>query len=198
MTITRSFASGSLCGAITIAAFAACGSSVPHVVRQAPTVQITGEFLADGSCRVTVDGTPLFSESEKPRTSYVRGRALNMAPAGFDLHEIWCAPITAGEPMLPDQPNERAFFINVYAPTGKLAPAQHYVIIRGLPRSSGSATAIRANLSLFGHSSTARTPTSLGTSYLTGTAGDVTLTQVDSTHVVGTFRALALPEVTML
>lgn len=162
-------------------------------------MQITGEFLADGSCRVTVDGTPLYSESEKPRTSYVRGRALNMAPAGYDIHEIWCAPMSAGEPMLPDQPNERAFFINVYAPTGKLAPAQHYLIIHGLPRSSGSATAIRANLSLFGHNSSATTAVEkpLGTTYLAGTAGDVTLTQVDSTRVVGKFRALAVPERTM-
>lgn len=192
MTITRLLAPSFILLA------SACACSTPHVVAQEPTVQITGEFLADGSCRVTVNGTPLFSESEKPRTIYLRGRALNMAPAGYDLHEIWCAPITAGEPMLPDQPNERAFFVNVYAPTGKLAPAQHYLIIHGLPRSSGSATAIRANVSLFGHSTTAPTAESLGTSYLAGTAGDVTLTQVDSTRVVGTFRALAVPEVTML
>lgn len=201
-SFTRSFAPVPLCVAIAIAAFAACGASTPRTVpRTVPddgAVHIVGEFLADGSCRVTADGAPLFSESEKPRTVYVRGRALNMAPAGFDMHEIWCAPMTAGEPMLPDQPNERAFFINVYAPAGKLAPAQHYLIIHGLPRTSGSATAIRANLSLFGHSSTARTAKSLGTSYLAGTAGDVTLTQVDSTLVVGTFRALAVPERTML
>ncbi len=157
-------------------------------------VRIDGEFLADGSCRVTADGVPLFSEGEKPRTTYLRGRALNMAPSGYEVHEIWCAPMTAGEPMLPAHPNDRAFFINVYPPTGKLAAAQHYVVVRGVPRSSGSATALRANISLFGHDTTAQGP---GTTYLTGAAGDVVLTQVESARVVGTFRALGVRERSM-
>lgn len=200
MTIPHSFAPARLYMAITVAAFAACGSSTPRTIAHDDAVHIVGEFLVDGSCQVTVDGTPLYSESEKPRTIYLRARALNMAPAGFDMHEIWCAPITAGEPMLPDRPDQRAFFINVYAPSGKLAIAQHYLVMHGLPKSSGSATAIRANVSLFGHNPTARRVAAdhLGTTYLAGTAGDVILTRVDSTGVIGTFRALALPELTML
>ncbi|MGI8546200.1 MAG: hypothetical protein ACR2M1_02525 [Gemmatimonadaceae bacterium] len=196
---TRSCASAPICITTAVLILLACGSSVPHAVPQEVTVQIQGEFLADGSCRVTADGVPLFPESDRPRTIYLRGRALNMAPSGYDMHEIWCAPVTASEPMLPDKPKERAFFINVYPPTGKLAVAQHYIVVRGIPRSSGSATALRANISLFGHDTTTNGGASQGpgTTYLTGAGGDVTLTQVDSVRVVGTFRALGVRETTM-
>lgn len=163
------------------------------------TVQITGEFLADGSCKVTADGAPLYSDSEKPRTIYLRGRALNMAPAGFEMHEIWCAPPSGSEPMLPDQPNERAFFMNVYAPSGQLAVAQRYIIVRGMPTSSGRATALRANMSLFDPKYSAGTGASgPATTYLAGAVGDMTLTQVDSTRVVGTFKALGVRERTAM
>ncbi len=181
----------------TATVLGACGSSAPYAVVRGITVRIAGEFRPDGTCTVSADSVPIFAESEKPRTIYLRGRALNMAPDGFDVHEIWCAPITAGEPMLPDQPNERAFFINVYAPSGKLAPAQHYMVRRGLP-TSGSAIgpAVRANVLLFGHDTTSRA-SGPGNVYLTGAVGDLNLTQVDSARVVGTFSAIAVPERSM-
>lgn len=199
MITIRLHASILLC-TIAFGAFGACGSSTATASAREPTVQVTGAFLADGSCTVSTDGVPLFAPEARARTTYVRGRALNMAPAGFEVHEIWCAPASAGEPLLPDRPDERAFFINVYAPTGKLAPVQRYVIVRGMPTSGGSATAIRANLSLFGHDSAAQGASSngIGVTYLTGAVGDVTLTHVDSALVVGTFRALAVRERSMM
>ncbi len=180
-------------------AVAACGSAPGHSSASETPVRISGEFVQDGSCRVTVDDVALFGEGEKARTVYRRGRALNMAPAGFDVHEIWCVPASAGEPMLPDAPNERAFFINVYAPSGKLATVQRYVILRGMPTSTGAATGLRANLSLFGHGSSAQVNGyGPGVEYLSGAAGDVTLTHVDSALVAGTFRALAVRERSMM
>lgn len=160
--------------------------------RHAVPVLIAGEFRADGTCSVTADSVPVFSEGERPRTIYLRNRALNMAPAGLEVHEIWCAPITASEPMLPDQPAERAFFVNVYVPPGRLASAQRYVVRSGIP--SAAAAALGANISLFGLNSDSTDP---GMTYLAGVVGEVVLTSVDSARVVGSARAIALPERTM-
>lgn len=182
-----------------IALVAACVSSAPRAIANETAVQITGEFLADGSCHVSANGASLYAESEQPQTIYIRGRALNMAPDGYEVHEIWCALPTSDEPMLPSQPRERAFFVNVYAPTDSLAPARRYVVVRGMPLIDvGGTTAVRANVSLFGSPTDSGPASAVGTTYLTGAGGYVTLTHVDSTLVVGTFKVLGVRERSMM
>jgi hypothetical protein len=194
-----------------LVAVVACGSSAPrplkqkqqtHQQRQQAEIAITGEFLPDGTCRVLANNVPVYTGNEHPVTTYVRGRAMNMAPAGYEVHELWCSLADGEEPSIPSEPDARAFFITVYAPAGKLATVQHYTVKQSVPSSrDASDVATRANVALFDPRYT-RTggdgaPPVMGV-YLAGVRGEVILTDVKPDRVTGTFHALTVRERSMM
>lgn len=192
---------------ILVSALACSSRDVPAASAagvNARTVQITGELLANGSCRVRANGAEVFAPGDSARTVVIAGRAANMAPPGHDLYELWCAPADVAEPMVPDSPSDRALVILLYPRAGAAPLPGHYLIARDIPSSGGSATEARAGLSLFDpahastHASTAEQRRErAGIAYLAGDSGTVTLSRVDSTRVVGTFTVRATQAWTM-
>ena len=168
--------------------------AAPLLSAQAPAapiklaVEVTGEFSSDGTCRVFADGVPVFRAVDSAQTSYIRAAVLNVAPPGFDTHEVWCGPRSTEEPMPPLDQAERMFVIMLYAPTGQLAQPRTYEIRAGLP--TPEVAPYRAGAALFGVSPQMLNdtmPLRMGLLYLAGSRGSVEVTQVGEKHVVGTF-----------
>ena len=168
--------------------------AAPPIAGQTPTapiklaVEVTGEFRADGTCRVFADGVPVFRAVDSAQTTYTRAAVLNVAPPGFDTHEVWCAPRSTEEHMPPLDQTERMFVIMLYAPTGQLAQPRKYEVRAGLP--SPEAAPYRAGAALFGVSPQMLNdtmPLRMGLLYLAGSRGSVEITRVGEKHVVATF-----------
>lgn len=169
----------------------------PHP-RSGVGVEITGEFREDGSCQVFADGIATFQSIDSAQTTYIRGATLNMAPAGFDAHEVWCAPRSPEQPMLPLAATDRVFIVMLYAPTGKLAEPRSYEVRVGLP--TRKVAPYRAGAALFGMSQQKfndTLPVRVGLLYLAGTRGTVVITRVAKDCIVGTFSIHAQPALTM-
>jgi hypothetical protein len=152
-------------------------------------VEITGEFRDNGSCQVFANGVAVFHAADSAETTYIRGATLNVAPDGFDAHEIWCAPRSSEQPEPPTVATDRVFVIMLYAPTGKLAEPRTYQIKLGLP--SPESAPYRAGAALFGVSPQMLNdtiPVHTGVLYLAGSHGAVVITRVDADRIVGTFR----------
>ncbi|HEV2641765.1 MAG TPA: hypothetical protein VGT98_03625 [Candidatus Elarobacter sp.] len=175
---------------------AACSAREQPASTSSQAIHITGELLADGSCRASVNGAPVFAATDSARTVSLAGRAVNMAPPGHDMHELWCSPASADEPMIPDSPGDRALLVALYPRAGAPPNAQSYSIVREVPSAGGDAAAASASLSLFdpAHVTASDHP---GIAYLAADSGTVTLTSVDGTHVVGTFSVRATQAWTM-
>jgi hypothetical protein len=173
-------------------------SAQSSAARSKAGVEVTGEFRDDGSCQVFANGVPTFQIIDSAQTTYVRGATLNMAPAGFDAHEIWCAPKSPEQPMLPLVAADRVFIVMLYAPTGKLVEPRIYEIRLGLP--TPDTAPYRAGAALFGMSQQKFNDTlqvRIGLLYLAGTRGNVVVAHVDSARIVGSFTIHAQPAFTM-
>lgn len=161
-------------------------------------VELTGEFRDDGSCQVFANGAPTFKATDSARTTYIRGATINLAPTGFDAHEIWCAPKSPEQPMLPLDASDRVFIVMLYAPTGKLAEPRSYEVRLGLP--SPDTAPYRAGAALFGMSQQKfndTLPVRMGILYLAGTRGSVVISKVSTDRIAGTFTIHAQPAFTM-
>jgi hypothetical protein len=159
---------------------------------------LTGAFRDDGTCQVFANGSPTFAPADSAETTYIREGTFNMAPPGFEVHEIWCAPRSPDEPMLPITANDRVFIVMLFAPTGKLAQPRTYQVHLGLP--SSEKAPYRAGAALFGMSQQKindTLPLRTGLLYLAGTRGTVTITQVAPERIVGTFLIHAQASITM-
>lgn len=186
-----------LCGsACTIFSAALHAQSPTPRIRIA--VEVTGEFREDGSCQVFSDGVPVFHAADSAQTTYIRGATLNIAPSGFDAHEVWCGPRSTEQPMPPLDQTERAFVVMLYAPTGKLAEPRSYEVRTGLP--TPETAPYRAGAALFGMSPQMLNdtmPLRIGLLYLAGSRGSVIITRVDVERIVGTFAIGAQRALTM-
>lgn len=162
------------------------------------SVHVTGEFRADGTCQAFADSVPVFQPSDSAATTYLRSGTINVAPAGFDAHEVWCEPHSGGQPKAGLLPTDRVFVVMLYAPTGKLAEPRSYEVRFGLP--SREVAPYRAGAALFGMSAQMindTLPLHSGAIYMVGSSGIVTITMVEGDRVIGTFdirtkRALTL------
>ena len=162
------------------------------------SAEITGEFRENGSCQVFADGVAAFQAIDSAQTTYIRGATINLAPAGFDAHEIWCAAKSPDQPMLPLAATDRVFVVMLYAPTGKLAEPRNYEIRLGLP--TQETAPYRAGAALFGMSQQKfndTLPVRTGLLYLAGTRGTVAITRVAEDGIVGTFSIHGQPAFTM-
>jgi len=178
---------------------AAIGAQSPdQPARAATAVMVTGEFRADGSCQVYADSVPVFRPADSAETTYIRGATFNIAPSGFDAHEVWCAPRSPERPMPPLTPSDRALVVMLYAPTGQLATPRSYEIIVGLP--TPETAPYRAGAALFGMSPQMLNdtmPLRLGLMYLAGSRGTVAIMHVNADRIVGTFNIGAQRALTM-
>lgn len=185
-----------LLGACTAFAVEAHAQSASRPVKAA--VAVTGEFRENGSCQVFADGAPVFRPADSAQTTYIRGATLNIAPSGFDAHEVWCAKQSTEQPMPPLDQTERVFVVMLYAPTGKLAKPRTYEIRTGLP--TPETAPYRAGAALFGMSPQMLNdtmPLRIGLLYLAGSRGTVVITRVDVDRIVGTFSIHAQRALTM-
>lgn len=162
------------------------------------SAEITGEFRENGTCQVFADGVAAFQAGDSAQTTYIRGATINLAPSGFDVHEIWCAAKSPDQPMLPLAATDRVFIVMVYAPTGKLAEPRSYEIRLGLPTTESAP--YRAGAALFGMSQQKfndTLPLRTGLLYLAGTRGTVAISRVAKDGIVGTFSIHGQPAFTM-
>ena len=157
-------------------------------------VKVTGEFRDDGSCEVFADGKAVFDPADSAQTTYIHDATLNLAPSGFDAHELWCAPRGPRQPMPPIDLQERAFVVLLYAPNGQLAKPRSYDVRAGIPTSEAANRLVGA--ALFGMSPQVTVdslPIRIGLVYLTGIRGTVDVTRVEANRVVARFAFDAQP-----
>ena len=162
------------------------------------TVLVTGEFSESGSCQVYADGIPVFQPTDSAETTYVRDATLNIAPRGFESHEIWCGPRSPEPPSPPLDGKARMFVVMLFAPSGTLARPRTYQIRGGLP-TPGNAP-FRAGAGLFGVSPQMLNdtmPIRMGVLYLAGSRGTVVITRVSEERIVGTFSIHTVPALTL-
>ncbi len=188
--MTRQF----LTGVIFSIAIGACDGCADLKAQNIPAtssmlVHVTGEFFEDGSCRVDADGVSLFQAGDSARTTYVHDASLNIAPSGFDAHELWCTARGPQQPMLPPLDlHERLFVVLLYAPNGHLATVQRYEVRTGIPIAAVADHLVGA--ALFGMSpqlTSDSLPVRVGVVYLTGIRGSVDITHVEASRVVAKF-----------
>ena len=161
-------------------------------------VSIAGKFMADGSCSVLADGIPVFTESDSARTTYIRGAMLNAAPAGFETHEVWCAPRSDDQPMPPLDARERSLLFVIFPRAGTIASAQTYSVRTGMATPTSAPG--QANGALFGMSPQIKgdsTPIRIGMVYLAATRGTLVITRATETSIVGSFDVKAQPTLSM-
>lgn len=183
---------------IAYAHFPVAVQAQPPVRPMKVAVEVTGEFRENGSCQVFADGVAVFHAADSAQTKYVRGATFNIAPAGFDAHEVWCGPRSSEQPMPPLDHTERIFVIMLYAPTGRLAQPRTYQIRTGLP--TPGAAPYRAGAALFGMSPQMLNdtmPLRIGLLYLSGSRGTVVIARVEADRVVGKFVIHAQRALTM-
>jgi hypothetical protein len=158
-------------------------------------VTVTGEFREDGSCQVFADGKAVFPPSDSAQTSYIHDATLNLAPSGFDAHELWCAPSGPQQPTIPPiDLQARSFVVLLYAPNGQLAQPRTYDVRAGIPTSEAANRLVGAGL--FGMSPQVTVdslPIQIGLVYLMGIRGTVDITRVEAHLVVAKFAFDAQP-----
>lgn len=172
---------------------AACTASARPPARRTAHA-VTGAFLDDGSCRVLVDGVALFTPADSARSAHVAAAAVNLAPAGYELDELACAPATGLATLPPDRAGERALLVTIYVAQGTAARTGRYTV-RGALASDGDTTGIstRAAAAVFGAPDPDAAAQPGGVRYLEARDGIVAVTHIDSGRVVGTFALRALP-----
>jgi len=154
------------------------GPSLPRKWKD-DAFEVSGEFRADGSCTVSLDGQPI-AGADTTRTRYEIGSIIGASPEGTVVHVIRC-----GRPTFSSRdPVENAgnFTAWVARPRdGDLAPGRYRVVLDGALE-SGDSTAFE---SYFEH---ARFKAQRA--YLVAYQGYVRVTRADSS-VVGSFRTVA-------
>ncbi|MEO6864960.1 MAG: hypothetical protein ABI229_05885 [Gemmatimonadaceae bacterium] len=162
------------------------------------SMEITGEFRENGSCQVFADGVAVFHPADSAQTTYIRGATLNIAPIGFESHEIWCGPQTSEDPAPPTDSTGRMFVVMLYAPTGTLTKPRSYQVRPGLP--TRERAPYRAGAALFGMSPQMindTMPIAMGLIYMAGNRGKVVITRVSPARIVGAFAIHARLGLTM-
>ncbi len=189
-----------LCGCVIAAS---CGAATPDsipLLAQGSTprkalVNVTGEFREDGSCQVFADGKPVFNPSDSAQTTYIHDATMNLAPGGFDAHELWCAPSGPEQPTIPPiDLQARSFVVLLYAPNGQLAQPRTYDVRAGIPTSEAANRLVGTGL--FGMSPQVTedsVPIQIGLVYLMGIRGTVDIIRVDANRVVAKFAFGAQP-----
>lgn len=186
------------------------GCAAPRRDDTASGVTISGEFLADGSCRVLVNGAALFAATDHPRTTHDAGAVADLAPAGYALHQLTCVPSDAGSARGPDasatndMTNERMLIVALYAREGAPLHVGSYSVREALATPDDTANvAARAGVAVFGVPPGSHEATESGNAhhagvrYLEGRGGTLTIASVsrdaDGQHVIGTFSVRASP-----
>jgi len=195
---------------LLIYAMTTAGCAAPRRDDTAPDVTISGEFLADGSCRVLVNGAALFAATDHPRTTYDAGAVADLAPAGYALHQLTCTPSDADSARgsdasaTNDGTDERMLIVALYAREGAPLHVGRYSVREALAAPDDTANvAARAGIAVFGAPPGSHDATGSGNAhhagvrYLEGRAGTLTISSVsrdaDGQHVIGTFSAQASP-----
>jgi hypothetical protein len=188
------------CGCVIAACSGGAGFDDALLLAQGSTprkglVTVTGEFREDGSCQVFADGKPVFNPSDSAQTAYIHDATLNLAPSGFDAHELWCAPSSPQQPTIPPIDLEaRSFVVLLYAPNGQLAQPRRYDVRAGIPTSEAATRLVGTGL--FGMSPQVTVdslPIQIGLVYLMGIRGTVDIIRVDASRVVAKFAFDAQP-----
>lgn len=190
------------------------GCAAPHHDDDAASLAaVSGEFLADGSCRVMVNGAALFAATDRPRATYDAGPVADLAPTGYALHQLTCAPADADAHAdahadthadMARGADERMLIVTLYAPEGAPLRVGRYTIREALATTDDTANvAARAGVAVFGAPAGARGASGereahrAGVRYLEGRAGTLTISGVgraaDGEHVIGSFTARASP-----
>lgn len=164
-------------------------------------VAVTGDFRADGSCTAVVAGAMLFAPGDAQRTSYDAGPVADLAPAGYTLRQLMCAPANADPALPPDHAGERndnrMVLVTLYAREDAPIRAGRYTIRAGLATPDDTVdVATRAGVAVFGAIDAAPGASSgAGVRYLEGREGTLTITTVgpgaDSGRVVASFSMRA-------
>lgn len=174
--------------------FASCTRAARDADHTPALVAVTGAFLADGSCQATVDGAALFAAIDRQHTTYDAGAVADVAPAGYAMHQLACAPADA-EPGAPDSGGERLVLITLYTREGSSLRAGRYTVRAGLATADDTAgAATRAAVAVFGVAIESGAPgggSRDGVRYLEGREGELTITSADSARVVATFSVRA-------
>lgn len=138
---------------------------------------LTGEFRADGSCAVLLDGQPL-ADVPAPRTRYEVGMVHGAAPEGYDVHRAACAIGGSGENVV----SSGSFWVWGAMRGGQpLRPGRYTVRREALP--DGDTAAME--MALF-HPRFQEQRASLE-----GYDGWVEIVRADNSAVAGTFRIVA-------
>lgn len=176
----------------TLTVAVGCAPPVRGAAADAAPVSITGDFLADGTCRAFVNAAPLFAASDSQRSTYDPGPVADIAPAGYTLRQLTCAPAGIDPALPPDRADERMVLVTLYAREGTPLRAGRYTIQAGIATADDTAgAAARAGVAVFGVPGP-RGATGAGVRYLEGRDGVLTITGADGGRVVGTFSMRAV------
>jgi hypothetical protein len=174
-------------------------ASTIHVVSCAPAARdggsvavepVMGTFAADGSCQATVRGVALFAATDRQHATYDAGGGAGIAPAGFTLHQLACAPADAA-PGAPDRSGDRLVLVALYVPTGSSLRPGRFVVRAGIG-GDGDTTGIasRAGIAIFG-ARDGGSASRAGVRYLEAREGVLDVTAVDGARVVARFDVRA-------
>jgi len=155
-----------------------------------------GEFFENGSCQVTIDGAPLFSASDSARATYDTGAVADIAPAGYALHQLACAPAGADPALTPERADERMTLVLVYVRTGASLRPGRYVVHAGMAEGGDTVdVGSRAGVAIFGSRALGGAATGgasrAGVRYLEARDGTLEITRVEGAHVGGRFDVRA-------
>jgi hypothetical protein len=156
-------------------------------------VEIVGSFGADGSCHVMADGMLLYAPAESARTEYESGRAINVAPPGYDVHELICSPLVNGVSSLPEG---RLFFLTFAVKHTDSVRAGTYTIRHNADMSSEPMTMSAGYFhpKRYGIGTEGAGHGGVGDIYLDGVSGTATFTRLDSAGAVGKFHFQGIRE----
>lgn len=178
---------------LALAALSGCGSPARDargidMERAGALATVHGDFLADGTCRATVNGAALFAAADAPHSSQEEGAVADIAPAGYELRQIACAAADAA-PSQPERTDERMVLVTLYVRAGSSLHAGRYVVHAGVA-DAGDTTGVasRAGIAIFGaRASSDGEARHAGVHYLEGRDGTLQITSVDSSRIVGRF-----------
>lgn len=171
-----------------------CRRSAGDAAGDAAPVRVTGDFLVDGTCHALVEGAPLFAAGDGQRSGYDPGPVADIAPAGYTLRQLTCAPVGVDPALPPDRADERMVLVTLYARAGAPLRVGRFAIRAGLATTGDAAgAAARAGVAVFGalRPGGASGARRVGVRYLEGREGVLTITSADGGRVVGTFSMRA-------
>jgi hypothetical protein len=170
-------------------AFAAAGIVILGFSAMAcsdPRVKIDGEIRADGSCTVTVNGTPVFSPSAHPTVTFPWIKGMNVTSGGREAKSIACTDWDSAAR------ERRVLVLILYTRGGEFpAPGTYTIRQTQVQNDTPEQLTTRADIAL-------TTPEYDWTMLepfvrydLKAQSGTVVLKTSDSLHVTGTFHVMA-------